>query len=295
VIAASFAAAFAGGVLSLLAPCSALLLPAFFAYAFTSRTQLLGRTLLFLAGLCTVFVPLGLGATLVGALLIDHRQTTILVAGLLLVAFGTVQLLGIDLHLVPRRFAGAGAAVGGGAQARGSLTVYGTGVVYGLAGFCSGPLLGGVLTVAASSGDPVLGAALLFTYALGTAGPLFVLAWLWDRYDLGRARWLRGRGVQVGPLHLHTTNAIGGGVLILLGIGFIALQGGSALSGVYDDLGLGDLGFQLQIGLADHPAAATALAALALVVTAAALWSRRTLWERNRRKALSPAPVTPVL
>ena len=61
----SFAAAFAGGVLSLLAPCSALLLPAFFAYAFTSRTELFGRTLLFLAGLCTVFVPLGLGASFV--------------------------------------------------------------------------------------------------------------------------------------------------------------------------------------------------------------------------------------
>ena len=32
--------AFAGGVLSLLSPCSALLLPAFFAYAFPSRGQL---------------------------------------------------------------------------------------------------------------------------------------------------------------------------------------------------------------------------------------------------------------
>src|SRR5918994_382191 len=124
---ASFAAAFVGGVLSLLAPCSALLLPAFFAYAFTSRTELFGRTLLFLAGLCTIFVPLGLGASLVAAALLDHRQTTILVAG---------------------------------------------------------PLLGAVLTVAASAADPLVGAALLFTYALGTAAPLFVIAWLWDRYQL---------------------------------------------------------------------------------------------------------------
>src|SRR5919206_3170509 len=91
---ASFVAAFAGGLLSLLAPCSALLLPAFFAYAFTSRTQLLGRTVLFLAGLCTVFVPLGLGASLVATLLIDQRRTTILVAGLLLIGFGILELLG---------------------------------------------------------------------------------------------------------------------------------------------------------------------------------------------------------
>lgn len=44
--------AFLGGLLALLGPCSALLLPAFFAYSFTSRTRLLGRTALFYAGLC---------------------------------------------------------------------------------------------------------------------------------------------------------------------------------------------------------------------------------------------------
>ena len=37
---ASFLASFLGGLLSLLSPCSALLLPAFFAYAFQSRGEL---------------------------------------------------------------------------------------------------------------------------------------------------------------------------------------------------------------------------------------------------------------
>src|SRR5262245_3176538 len=63
---ASFAAACAGGLLALLAPCSALLLPAFFAYAFANRAALLKGSLLFLAGLCTVLLPLGLAASLVG-------------------------------------------------------------------------------------------------------------------------------------------------------------------------------------------------------------------------------------
>src|SRR3954468_17153845 len=98
----SFVAAFIGGVLSLLSPCSALLLPAFFAYAFTSRTELLGRTLLFLAGLCTVFIPLGLGASLVAALLLDYRETTIVVAGCLLIAFGVVEILGGGFSLAPQ-------------------------------------------------------------------------------------------------------------------------------------------------------------------------------------------------
>jgi cytochrome c biogenesis protein CcdA len=158
---ASFLAAFAGGVLSLLAPCSALLLPAFFANAFTSPAALLGRTLLFLAGLSTVFVPLGLGAPLVGALLIDHRETTIPVAGLLLIGFGVLELVGAGFSPVPSRFA---ARFQGG---KSGAAIYGTGVVYGISGFCAGPLLGAVLTIAGSAESPLLGGALLF-------------AWLWD-------------------------------------------------------------------------------------------------------------------
>src|SRR6266568_3581941 len=97
----SFVAAFLGGVLALLAPCSALLLPAFFAYAFAGRTELLGRTLLFLAGSSTVFVPLGMGASLVAALLLEYRDITALLAGLLLIAFGMLELLGSGFTLVP--------------------------------------------------------------------------------------------------------------------------------------------------------------------------------------------------
>lgn len=54
-----FLGAFLAGVLALLSPCSALLLPAFFAYAFTSKRQLLARTAVFFCGLAAVLVPLG--------------------------------------------------------------------------------------------------------------------------------------------------------------------------------------------------------------------------------------------
>ena len=47
----SLLASFFGGVLSLLSPCSALLLPAFFAYAFGSRRELVGKTGVFYLGL----------------------------------------------------------------------------------------------------------------------------------------------------------------------------------------------------------------------------------------------------
>src|ERR1700704_760743 len=95
--ASSFAAAFAGGVLALLAPCSALLLPAFFAYAFANRTALVRASVLFLLGLCTVLLPLGLVASLAGALFIAHRQLTILAAGLVLIALGALQTFGVSV------------------------------------------------------------------------------------------------------------------------------------------------------------------------------------------------------
>ncbi len=245
-IEASFAAAFAGGVLSLLAPCSALLLPAFFAYAFTSRTQLLAKTLLFLAGLCTVFVPLGLGASLVAALLIDYRDWTILAAGLMLIGFGILELVGRGFSVLP-------ASVGQRFQTgKGAMAIYGTGLVYGVSGFCSGPLLGAVLTVAGSTANPLLGAALLFTYSLGTAAPLFVIAWFWDRYQLGQKAWLRGRPLKLGPFVVFSTNLVAGTLFILLGISFIVFQGASVLSVYYEDLGLGDLGFRAQIWVEEN-------------------------------------------
>jgi len=278
----SFAAAFAGGVLSLLAPCSALLLPAFFAYAFTSRTELFGRTLLFLAGLCTVFLPLGLGASFVAALLLDYRETTILVAGLLLIGFGVLELTGRGFSVLP-------ASVGQRFQTgQGAVAIYGTGLVYGISGFCSGPLLGAVLTIAASTASPLLGAALLFTYSLGTAAPLFVIAWLWDRYQLGQRAWLRGRPLSIGPCTVFSTNLVAGLLFIVLGTSFIAFQGTSALSVYYDDLGLGDLGFQAQLWVADHLAGIPDwvwLLGVALVVGG--------VWLRHRRRLLngtSPSP-----
>ena len=66
-------AAFAAGVLALLSPCSALLLPSFFAYAFAGRSALLLRTAAFYAGLLLTLVPLGTGAGAASSLFYGHR------------------------------------------------------------------------------------------------------------------------------------------------------------------------------------------------------------------------------
>lgn len=207
--------AFLGGLLSLVSPCAALLLPSFFAYAFDRVGTLLGRTLTFMAGLMVVLVPLGAGVALVGDLLTRYRGVVTTLGGIALVAFGVLSILGIG-------FASSSAAqVAGRIRISGPLSTFALGLVYGLAGFCAGPLLGGVLTVAAVGGEPGYGAALLAAYAVGMGAPLFLLALLWDRLGLSGKRWLRGREIALGPLRTHTTSLVSG--LLFVGIGLLFL------------------------------------------------------------------------
>lgn len=219
-------AAFLGGLLALLSPCSALLLPAFFAYSVDGRARLVARTGVFYAGLATTLVPLGAAGSLAGRLFYGHRDLLVAVGGWLIVVLGVLQILG--LGFASRRMSEAGGRI----RPTTAFSVYALGLVYGLAGFCAGPILGSVLTVAALSGSPAYGGLLLAVYALGMAVPLFVLALLWDRYDLGRRRWLRGRAIRLGSLELHSTSLLSGLFFIALGTLFLVFDGTTALPGL---------------------------------------------------------------
>ncbi|MDV5147161.1 cytochrome c biogenesis CcdA family protein [Streptomyces sp. SBC-4] len=219
-------AAFLGGLLALLSPCSALLLPAFFAYSIDTRAKLVARTGILYAGLATTLVPLGAAGSFAGRFFYGNRDLLVTVGGWLIVGLGVLQLLG--LGFASRRIAEASGRI----RPTSALSVYALGLVYGLAGFCAGPILGSVLTVAALSGSPAYGGLLLAVYALGMAVPLFVLALLWERYDLGRRRWLRGRPLRVGPLTLHSTSVLSGLFFIALGTLFLVFDGTTALPGL---------------------------------------------------------------
>ncbi|MET9506942.1 cytochrome c biogenesis CcdA family protein [Streptomyces flavidovirens] len=223
-----YLAAFLGGLLALLSPCSALLLPAFFAYSIDSASRLTARTGIFYAGLATTLVPLGAAGSYAGRLFYGHRDQLVLAGGWLIIALGVAQILGMGF--ASRRIA----ALSGRIRPTTAVSVYALGAVYGLAGFCAGPILGSVLTVAAVSGSPVYGGLLLAVYALGMAVPLFVLALLWERFELGRRQWLRGRAFKVGRFELHTTSLLSGLFFVALGALFLVFDGTTALPGLLD-------------------------------------------------------------
>lgn len=217
--------AFLGGLLAILSPCSALLLPSFFAYAFDGLGTLLARTGIFFLGLAAGLVPLGAGVGAFGSAITTYRSQTTFVSAWIIMAFGVMILLGKGFNLgLAQRIAGATAITN-------RLSVFILGTVYGLAGFCSGPLLGAVLTVAVAGGDAPYGALLMAVYAAGMTVPLAVLATLWDRFDLGHRKWLRGRAIRVGPIHTHTTSLISGTLFIGIGVLFLLTAGTANLGG----------------------------------------------------------------
>lgn len=264
-----YLAAVVGGLLALLSPCSALLLPSFFAYAFRDPTRLLIRTAVFYAGLCLTLVPLGAGSALVSTLFYGNRELLVAIAGWTIIVLGVVQILGLGLNVgfltrLQGRFSGRS----------GMVPVFGLGAVYGLAGFCSGPILGAVLTVAAT-GTPVRGSLLLACYALGMALPLFFLALVWDRFDLGRRSWLRGRVLTFGRLRLHTTTLVSGLLFIGIGVLFLRYDGTAGMTSLPGMGRLEDLAYRAQEPVARLGAGADLafLGGLAVLVLGAAGYS----------------------
>lgn len=220
-----YAGALVGGLFALLSPCSAIMLPAFFAYAFSTPTKLIARTGIFYLGLIATLVPVGIVAGTIGSFLIENRTVLVIGAASLVIVLGLIQLVGLPLPALTRSGAGEGTS---------SASVFILGSVYGVAGVCAGPILGSVLTVAAVGGNALYGGILLATYALGMTVPLFVMALLWRRLRIAERGWLKPRMLRIGSwqnsllMIVSGVLSIGIGVLLLLTDGTAGL--GSILS-----------------------------------------------------------------
>lgn len=220
----SFLTAFLGGMLALMSPCSALLMPAFFASTVGARMRLLAHGSVFTLGLIVTLVPLGLGLGALGSLVMSERGLIIAIASLLLVTLGVLQVFGIGFDLA-RVLPGAAALQQQSATRSGFVRTFLLGAVSGVAGFCAGPILGAILTLAMTQSSPWIAGALLAVYGVGMVVPLMILASLWRRLgDRGR-QMLRGRSFTIMGREFHTTSVITGTLIIMVGVIFWLTNG----------------------------------------------------------------------
>ncbi len=186
--------AFGGGLLSFLSPCTLPILPAYFAFAFQSgRKQIALNTFAFMLGLATMFSLLGAGASAIGSVLRDSQGMIMLIGGSLILVFGVMSLLGSGF---------TGFKTEESETARN--TTLGGSYLFGLTfavgwSSCVGPILGTVLTMAATTSSVLRGGMLLFIYALGLGLPLLIVSTLFGRASRKSLFWriLRGKGWEV--------------------------------------------------------------------------------------------------
>lgn len=179
--------AFAAGVLGFFSPCVVPLIPGYL--SFVSGVSLLemdplerrrhvgrvlGATVAFVAGFSLVFTALGASASLVGGFVLGNREWLSRIAGVIVILLG-LSLLGVirlpglyrERRLeITRRPAGV----------LGTVLV---GMAFGFAWTpCVGPVLGAILTLAATTARAANGALLLFAYSLGLGIPFLATALL---------------------------------------------------------------------------------------------------------------------
>jgi len=209
--------AFFAGLTSFLSPCVLPLVPGYLSMISGAgleelkvpQAQLMKRVMVnstvFILGFSVVFIALGLAATGVGQVLGMYKHTLARVAGVVIIIFG-LHLTGIfkikalytdaRLHNVKGSSTPLGAFVIGFAFAFGWTP-------------CLGPILSGILAVAAEQSTLVKGALLLAVYSLGLAMPFLLTALLMERFLKFYSRF-RSR--------MHALEIASGGLLIALGV-----------------------------------------------------------------------------
>lgn len=220
--------AFLGGVLTLLAPCSVMLLPAFFSYAFQSPRKLFARCGIFWLGLLTPLIPLGAALSSVVALIREHSTFITQVIALLVIIAGLITLFSLDVPVFRVR------SLETASQSRDTAwAVYLLGITYGIAGVgCAGPILGAVLATSSLGGSVIEGIIAVIFYSAGMAFPLLVLALLWQ-HSAGRIQAIvRPKPVTLLKRQTTWTNVVSGLVLIILGFTIFTIDLSNPLGGI---------------------------------------------------------------
>src|SRR5229473_1610923 len=209
-------AAFFAGLISFLSPCVLPLVPGYLSLISGAgleelkapQAQLMKRVMVnsigFILGFSVVFIALGAAATEIGQVLGIYKHTLARVAGVIIILFG-LHLTGIfkikALYTDARLH-----SVKGGSTAWGAFVI-GFAFAFGWTP-CVGPILSGVLAVAAAQDSVIKGIILLAVYSLGLAVPFLLTS-------LGIERFLKF--YRRFRTHMHALEVVSGILLIALG------------------------------------------------------------------------------
>ena len=209
--------AFAGGLLSFLSPCVLPLVPGYISLmsgvsidhlksegGSTARRAVILNSLAFNAGLSVIFLALGGTAGLLGAAIINNVWVRV-IGGLVIIVFG-LHLIGLlkikYLYKDTRQFSNE--------KPHGMLGSLALGIAFA-AGWtpCIGPILGGIIGLAATSGGWKGGLILSAFYSAGLAVPFLITGLGINQFLSFYSRFRQ---------HLHKVEVVSGVILILIGV-----------------------------------------------------------------------------
>ena len=201
------------GVVSFLSPCVLPIVPPYLAYMTgvgvnglkSGERSAVPAALMFVLGLSTVFLVMGFAASAFGRAFLEYQIWLARIAGVAVIIMGLHFLHFFRIPLLDRE-----ARLETGDQGGSALGAYVLGLAFAFGWTpCIGPLLGTILSLAATDADATRGTALLAVYALGLGIPFLLSA-----IFINRAIGLMNR---IKP-HMKTIERVMGVLLIAVGL-----------------------------------------------------------------------------
>ena len=179
------ATAFLAGLVSFISPCVLPLVPSYLSFltgtsledlkaesSATAKARVLLHALAFIAGFTLIFVAIGLSASAIGSVFASNKRAVEIAGGTIIVVFGLNMLgvLKIPALMMDKRV-----------HLEGRKPSFWVSFLIGLgfaAGWspCIGPILSGIILLAASQGTVAEATFLLFVYSMGLAIPFLITA-----------------------------------------------------------------------------------------------------------------------
>ena len=212
-------ASFIAGFLSFVSPCVLPLIPGYISFISgltledmqgktaveASRRHVLIASIAFVLGFTVVFVTLGATASAVGKFVTSQLPILSKIAGAMLIVFGLHMMGVFRIRLLENE-----ARVQTNRKPAGPVGAFLVGLAFAFGWTpCIGPILGGILTIAASRESVGEGVQLLGVYSLGLGVPFLLTSVAINQFFTAAAKIRR---------YYHAIEMISGGLLILVGL-----------------------------------------------------------------------------